>query len=158
MTLAAALVEPAADQSAPMGERTFDAHRMNHMVNHPAVRPHVGGDPAIPLDFSAAIANRYNHFLAGDHGGFACIWTAPDTYEIHTFVLPVGRGQWAASFAMWGRQYLVDQGARHLWTMVHPDAANVRAFTLKAGFRPAGSRVVDLGAGPVPYDIYNWKI
>lgn len=140
-----------------IGARTYDVALMNWLVNHPSIRPHVGGDPAEPLDFTDAIANHDNHFLAGGHGGISAIWTAPGTYEIHTFVLPEGRGAWAAAFAMWGRQYLVEQGASHLWTMVHPDAANVRAFTLKAGFTPAGSRVVDLGAGPVPYDVFDWR-
>lgn len=140
-----------------IGWRTFDVGRMNFFVNHPAVRPHVGGDPAQPLDFTDAIANHENHFLAGEHGGISAIWTAPRTFEIHTFVLPEGRGGWAAAFALWVRQYLVDQGARHLWTLVHPDAANVRAFTLKAGFAPAGSRVLDLGTGPTPYDVYDWS-
>lgn len=147
----------AIDSPEVMGWRTFDVGRMNYIVNHPAIRPHVGGDPAQPLDFSEAIADHDNHFLVGEHGGISAIWTAPGTYEIHTMVLPEGRGGWAASFAMWVRQYLVDQGARHLWTLVHPDAANVRAFTLKAGFTPAGSRAVDLGTGPIPYDIYDWR-
>lgn len=137
--------------------RTFDADRMNYLINHPAIRPFIGGDPDVELDFTGPIANDENVFLDGEHGGFACIWTAPGTYEIHTFVLPEGRGEWALKFAEWGKQFLADLGAKHLWTCVHPDAANVRSFTLKMGFEPAGRHRVDFGQGPVLYDLFDWR-
>lgn len=138
--------------------RTFDVARMNHLVNHPTIRPHVGGDPGQPIDLSEAVADRANVFLDGEHGGFCCSWSAPGVFEVHTFILPEGRGAWAAEFAQTGRDAMADMwGARHLWTMVHPEARNVAAFTLKAGFKPAGTRTRDLGAGPVDYDLYDWR-
>jgi RimJ/RimL family protein N-acetyltransferase len=139
-------------------QRSFDATRVNELVNHPSIRPHIGGDPEAELDLSAAVADRGNIFLLGEHGGFAFIWTAPHTYEVHTFILPEGRGQPALTLALLARSAMADLWeAEHLWTRVHPDAANVRAFTLKAGFKPAGSQTLDLGAGPVTYDLFNWR-
>lgn len=140
-----------------MIERTFDARRINELVNHPAVRPFIGGDIAQPLDLSDAVADPANIFGVGEHGGFAFTWSAPRVYEVHTFILPEGRGRWAADFALTARAWMVENGARLLWTRVHPEAGNVRAFTLKAGFQPAGTHTVDLGAGPVTYELYDWR-
>lgn len=140
-----------------MIERTFDAGRLNELVNHETIRPHVGGDPETYIDLTAAVADQANHFLVGEHGGLACSWSAPKTYEIHTFVLPEGRGPWARDFARAGRDYMEEIGATHLWTRVHPDAAHVRRFTLQAGFEPAGTHTIDLGAGPVAYDLFDWR-
>jgi hypothetical protein len=137
--------------------RTVDAERINFLVNHPAVRPFIGGDPTTKLDLSAAVADTNNVFVEGKHGGFAFTWSAPCVYEVHTFILPEGRGAWAASFAQEARSYMQRLGARHLWTRVHPDAVNVRSFTLKAGFEPAGTHTIDLGAGPVAYDLFDWR-
>lgn len=58
-------------------------------------------------------------------------------------------------FAAWGKQYLFDHGAKHIWTRVHPDARNVKAFTLKMGLEPAGTHTIDLGAGPVAYELFE---
>jgi len=140
-----------------MIERTYDADRLNYLVNHPDIRPFVGGDITQSIDLTSAVANEANIFLNGEHGAFCCSWTAPNTYEVHTLILPAGRGKWAYSFARAGRDEMVRRQALHLWTCVHPEAANVRFFTLRAGFRPAGKYTRDLGAGPVEYDIFNWR-
>ena len=140
-----------------MIEETRDAARLNFLVNHPEIRPFVGGDVNQPIDLSSAIDDNANIFLRGEHGAFCCSWTGPGVYEVHTLILPEGRGKWAYEFAKAGRLHMVELGARHLWTCVHPDAANVRFFTLRAGFRPAGTRIRDLGAGPVAYDIFDWR-
>ena len=137
--------------------RTYDVERLNFLINHPEIRPFVGGDITQPIDLSPAIADPANIFLSGDHGAFCCSWTGPGDYEVHTLVLPEGRGKWAYEFAKAGRAHMVELGAKHLWTCVHPDAANVKFFTLRAGFKPAGKRTRDLGAGPVDYDIFDWR-
>ena len=136
-----------------MLSRTFDADRINYLANHPDIRPHIGGDGASVLDMADAIADHDNVFLNGEHGAFCCMWSAPHCYEIHTLVLPEGRGSWAAQFARLGRDYMAATGAKHLWTMVHPEARNVKAFTLRAGLKPAGIRLTALG----PYDLFDWR-
>ncbi len=140
-----------------MIRRTFDAERVNYLINHPSVRPFVGGDGESFIDLTAAVADKQNIFVDGEHGGFAFTWSAPCVYEVHTFVLPEGRGQWAADAAMTARAFMQNNGGRHLWTRVQPDAANVRKFTLKAGFEPAGQHTIDLGDGPVTYDLFDWR-
>lgn len=137
--------------------RSFDGAFANRLVNHPDIRPFVGGDPEQPLDLQPIVENDWNYFLTGPAGGFLGVWTAPETYEVHTFILPSGRGPKAASLARLAITYMVNEGARHLWTRVARDARNVRMFTLRAGFRPCGEQTLDLGIGPVLYDLFNWR-
>ncbi len=99
-----------------------------------------------------------NVFLLGEHGGFAFCWSAPGSYEVHTFITPEGRGEWAALAAAEGLASIKAHGASHLWTRVDPKAANVRAYTLRAGFGAAGTKVCDLGAGPVEYELYERRL
>lgn len=140
-----------------MMQRSFDAARVNDLVNHPSIRPFVGGDGKSVIDLTAAVADRQNIFLLAKHGGFAFTWSAPRTYEVHTFILPEGRGPAALEAAWTARGWMEEHFADHLWTRVHPDMANVRAFTLKAGFKPAGTHTIDLGTGPVTYDLFDWR-
>lgn len=136
-----------------MLKRTFDAARINYLANHPDIRPHIGGDGASVIDMTDAMADGDNIFLGGEHGAFCCIWSGPNAYEVHTMVLPQGRGAWALAFARLGFAYMAAHGARQIWTMVHPDARNVKAFTLRAGFKPAGIRITGLG----PYNLFDWR-
>jgi hypothetical protein len=46
--------------------------------------------------------------------------------------------------------------ADKLWTRVPVGAFNIRLFTEDAGFSRCGSQTIDLGAGPVHYDLYEW--
>ena len=133
--------------------RTFDAELVNAIVNHPAVRPFVGGDGESELDLTEAVQNKDNIAYANDSGGFLFMWTAPRCYEVHTFILPEGRGRKAYEFAREARDYMEEQGALHLWTRVKPEAENVRRFTLAAGFEPAGVNIVD----GETYDLFDWR-
>jgi len=136
--------------------RSEDGERLNWLANHPEIRPDIGGDGKSFLDLAQHL-NEWNWFVDGEHGGVFCQWTAPETYEIHTFFLPSGRGPWAFEFARKGREYMADNGATHLWTRVHKDARHTRLFTLKAGFKPCGSQILDLGGGPQQYDLFDWR-
>lgn len=136
--------------------RSYDGERLNELVNDPAIRPFVGGDGKSYIDLAAHLSAE-NYYLSGEYGGFFCQWTAPQTYEIHTFVLPEGRGAWAAQFARAGRDFMEGEGASHLWTRVEDGARNVKAFTLRAGFKPCGEQTLDLGGGPVRYELLNWR-
>ena len=139
-----------------MIKRTFDADRVNEIVNAPTIRPYIGGDPEAWIDLSAAVADDQNFFLMGDQGGFSCVWTAPETFEVHTFILPDGRGQWAID-AVKNALGIMKEHAAVLWTRVHPDARHTRIFTLKAGFKPCGRHRADFGAGTVEFDLFNWR-
>lgn len=139
-------------------ERSFATIAINALVNHPEMRPHIGGDPKLPVDLTDAIDNDRNVFLMGEYGGFCLIWCAPFCYEVHTLIRPEGRGKWAIEAAREGIRYMVEQyAARQIWTRVAPEQRNVRAFTLAAGMKPCGQDVFDIGTGPTIYNIYEWR-
>ena len=139
-------------------ERSFATQAINALVNHPEVRPHVGGDPKLAVDLTDVIDNDRNVFLMGAHGGFTYIWTAPGCFEVHTLVRPEGRGSWALDAA---RESIAtmhrDHGATHIWTRVLPELRNVRAFAIAAGLKPCGQGVFDTGTGPLVYNLYEWR-
>ena len=87
-----------------MLERCFDAKVVNLAANHPDVRPYLGPASLGELDFEEAVSEPHNWFLMGEYGGFALAWSAPTVYEVHVFVLPEGRGKWAAK----ARQATID--------------------------------------------------
>lgn len=138
--------------SGSLASRSFDAERMAALANDPSIRPFVGGDGKSYIDLTEAVANRDNHFVAGEHGAFAFSWSAPRVYEVHTFILPEGRGAWAKQFALDARDYM-DRISVMLWTRVPVAAGNIRAFTEKAGFSRSGSQSFE-GHN---YDLYVWE-
>lgn len=75
--------------------RTIDAQQINAILNHPSVRPDVAEPKDGVLDLTAVAANPANIFLAGDHGGFVIFKYDAGIYEVHTAILPQGRGEWA---------------------------------------------------------------
>lgn len=138
--------------------RTFDAKFVNGIVNHPEVRPFVGGDGESFIDLASVLADGKNICLMDEHGGFMATWTAPDTYELHTFILPAGRGRKAYANA---RELLstlkANFGALHIWTRVPHDQENVRRFTIASGLKPCGEQICDFGGGPARYDLFHWR-
>ncbi len=71
--------------------RTDSAAFLNRVVNDPSVRPHVGGGEGV-LDLGPLLDDRRNVALVNDHGGLIYVWREPHTYEVHTMLLPEGRG------------------------------------------------------------------
>lgn len=138
-----------------MIERVFDGELLNVLVNHPAIRPDVGGDGASFIDLGPVVANHENYALLGPHGGFVATWTAPHTYEVHTFILPEGRGRPAYDLAQEFLSVMASEGAEIIWTRVAKTMPHVRRFTLKAGFHPCGEQVCDFGGGPTHYDLFR---
>lgn len=121
------------------------------MVNDPAVRPFVGAPDAGELDLSPIIDREENLFPFGEHGGFAAIWTAPRAREVHTFILPSGRGKWARDAAREGVALMKAAGTALLWTRIPDDQPNVRAYAVGMGMKPTGEVIDTLGK---PYAIY----
>lgn len=115
------------------------------MVNHPAVRPFVGAPDAGDLDLKPLIDRDENLFPFGEYGGFALVWTAPHTREVHTFILPEGRGAWAQHAAAEMIGMAAEAGTETLWTQIDPDQPNVRLYAERAGMRPTGEVLHTLG-------------
>ncbi len=134
--------------------RSFDGERLNFLVNHPEVRPSSGGDGKSWLDLAPYLEDHDNHFLDGDHGGLFFHWQAPDTYEVHIFVLPEGRGAWAYWLADMGLEYMMARGAMHLWARLFDRHAKI--FTRRL-FTYRGEKSFDLGGGPQTYSIFDWR-
>lgn len=75
--------------------RHFNADTLNRVVNHPEVHPWVRGKFKGTLDLTPVLKDSGRHIcLMGEHGG--CLFTMhqPGLYEVHTQVLPEGRGKW----------------------------------------------------------------
>lgn len=70
--------------------REFSAERINSIVNHPEVRPWLGGTGA--LDLTPLVADPRNVLLMGEGGGVLFQWLEPGLYEAHTQFLPEARG------------------------------------------------------------------
>jgi hypothetical protein len=139
-------------------ERHFDALRLNELANHPDIRPTCGGDGKSPLDLTDFVADRKNHAVVWDRGAFMFQWSAPQTYEVHIMVEPEGRGRNAYRMALAGIAYIVAQGAERLWARIAKSAKALRHYTAQAGFVKCGSDILDIGFGPVAYDLYQLKV
>ena len=137
--------------------RSFDAAFFNAVANHPDVRPFIGGKLNETLDVTPILADHGNYALAGQHGGFVYTWCAPGVYEVHTLILPIGRGKWALDAARMSLAMMAGNGAETVWTRVREDMRAVRAFTIAAGMRPRGLKQFDLGGGAGVYAIYDWR-
>lgn len=79
--------------------REFDAKRLNEIVNDPAVYPWVKGNIEGEIDLTSVVADPANVLLMGEHGALLFMQLQPGLFEVHTQILPVGRGQWAVNFA-----------------------------------------------------------
>lgn len=118
------------------------------------MRPFVGFADAGELDISPLIKPE-NMFPFGEHGGFALIWTAPHAAEVHTFILPEGRGRWARVAAANGIEMARDRGFVRLWTKIAHQAPHVRHYAADMGMEPTGECCEE---GGLTYTIYEMGI
>lgn len=72
-----------------------DAEFLNRVVNDPSVFPWISLGLKPPLDLTALLADENNIFLANGFGGFLFIAKPDYIYEVHTQLLPEGRGKLA---------------------------------------------------------------
>jgi hypothetical protein len=138
-----------------MLERSFDTGRINEVVNHPEVRPFVGPVSYGELDVAPVVAKQEDWFLMGDHGGFLLSWSAPKVREIHTFVLPEGRGRWAADARTAMLAYARENGTRTLWTKIDPAHRHTVQFARRGGMQFTEEVINTLGT---PYQIYMMEL
>lgn len=96
-------------------ERHTDARRINEILNDESVRPWVADLAEGTLDISAAVANRANVLLMGEHGGCMFFRLMPGIYEVHTQVLAHGRGRWTRAMTQ----------ACTEWMFVRTDAVEI---------------------------------
>lgn len=139
--------------------RATDATFINEVVNHPAVRPFVHG-PKGPLDLTAVVANPNNIVLTGQHGGIIFTQLLPGLFEIHTQVLPDGRGTWALHMAQQAVEWLFSRtGAVEVFTRVPEGNVGAMALARACGAKPEQRTMQSLGDGnPVAVEIYGGRI
>ena len=135
--------------------RSHDAAQVNAVVNHPDVRPHVGAPDAGDLDVAELIARPEHWFLMGDYGGFMLGWSAPDVREVHTFILPEGRGKWAADARQAMIDYARDHGTQMLWTKIAEGDRHVIRYARQGGMQFTGDVLETFGK---PYRIYRMEL
>ncbi len=76
-------------------ERHLTADRLNEIVNDPSIYPWVRGAYEGKLDFTPLVEDQANVLVMGEHGGIFFVQQIPGLYEVHTQILPSGRGKWA---------------------------------------------------------------
>jgi hypothetical protein len=138
-----------------MLERSYDTAFINKVVNDPAVRPYVGSGVDGDIDTQILVDNPDNWFLMGEHGGFLFAGTAPGVREVHTFVLPSGRGEWAAAARAKAIEYLRGHGTEKLWTKIEPDSKHVIQYALEGGMQKTDEMVESFGT---LYQIYRMEL
>lgn len=119
-----------------MIERTTDAAAVNRILNHPVVRPWIAEMAEGEVDVSATVANPNNVCLLGEFGCFVCLKYDAGIYEVHTAVVPEGRGAWARSFAEHGSRYMFTAtDAVEILTRVPAGHEAAKSLTERMGFR-----------------------
>lgn len=138
-----------------MLDRSYDVERINTVINDPDVRPFVGPVDLGDVDLTPVITQPENWFLMGEHGGFGLIWSAPNVHEIHTFILPSGRGKWAVDAAEAMIDFARKNGDTMLWTKIPPTAKNVGAYARMMGMKTTNMVVSTFGE---PYEVYKMEL
>ena len=146
---------------APLIWREHDARRINAVLNHPVVRPWVADLGAGEIDLTPAVENGNNVLLMGEHGGCFCFCVRPGLYEVHTQVLPAGRGEWALEFVRAGATWMFTHtDAYEIMTRVSHGHFAAKALTLAAGMKYEFTRDEGpsfKGTHP-PCDIYSLRM
>lgn len=138
--------------------RATDARFINDVVNHPSVRPFVHAPPG-PLDLSALVANPNNFVLTGKHGGLVFVETVPGLMEIHSQVLPDGRGPWALQFAQQCVEWLFCRTrATEVFTRVPEGNVGAMALARACGAKPEQRVIQSLSGEPIAVEIYGGRI
>lgn len=119
--------------------RTMSADLLNRVANDAAVRPHIGGEG--PIDLAGSLENAANVALVSEHGGFIFIRDEATRYELHTLLLPEGRGAEVLPAAAEAFRYVFTAtDATEIITKV-PEANKAAALMARrAGFVPLFTR------------------
>lgn len=141
-------------------ERTFDPQRMNAIMNHPAVRPTIADMPEGRIDATEVMRHETTYALIGDHGAVLLHANIPGIYEVHTNILPEGRGGWTLDFLESAKLWMFAQtDCFEVLTRVPRGHLQAKAATLAAGmtleFERPKCRFMDK---EVPVEIYSIDI
>ena len=88
--------------------RTFDAERVNRIINDPAVLPWVSLGTG-SVDASLIVGNPNNFCVFDDTGGFVFVRKDDGVFDVHTQFLPEGRGRHALIAARAAAAYMFER-------------------------------------------------
>jgi RimJ/RimL family protein N-acetyltransferase len=132
-----------------MIRRTFDPAFLNSVINHPEVRPWVGGEGEV--DVTAQLINPSNVALVNEFGGFILIQHTPGSYEVHSQFLPEGRGRSAREAMREGFDYMFTRtNCEQVITQVPDNNRAAAGLARLAGFRELFRRE-NAKRGPTSY-------
>lgn len=135
--------------------RTFDPAFLNGVMNHPEVRPYIGGATEGPIDCAPVVLNEANFALCNEFGGFLCEGYGNGVYEAHSQFLPEGRGEASRRAMMDAIRYLFTRTDAHQILGKFPkDNEAIIKFGTKGGYRPLFERD-DALLGPTIYMAIN---
>ena len=118
----------------PKIERVFEAARANEIINHPAVRPYVADLGSGAIDLAPVATHPDIFILLGEHGVFVLRRLMPGVLEVHTQVLPEGRGEWTDAFIQAGiRWVFTHTEAFEIVTRVPEGHLAAKATTIRSG-------------------------
>lgn len=122
--------------------RTFDATLLNTIANRDDVRFRLGWGSE-KLDLSPIVKNPRNYAFQNDLGGFVCINTFGQTYEVHTIFTPERKGvesvvdlMFRAEFFMFTKTDCVE-----LTSKVPEDNAGAERLANRFGFLNIGTQL-----------------
>lgn len=142
-------------------ERSFDAERLNAIVNHPDIRPDVADASEGALDLTAIVNDKRNVLVSGEYGSVMYRYVLPCLYEAHTQILPEGRGEWAVEFTKATGEYMFTKtNAFELATRIPQTHAGAKALAVQAGFKYEFTRDDNckFRGEDVPVDIYSSRL
>jgi hypothetical protein len=139
-------------------ERARDAVFINRLANDPAVRPYMLAPPG-PIDFSSALSGERVYGIQGEHGAMLFHNVVPQVFEIHTMILPDGRGPWALEFARAAVDWLFCRtAATEVYTRVPEGNVAAMALTRACGAKPEQKVTQNINGMGVPLEIYSGRL
>jgi hypothetical protein len=107
----------------------------NQILNHPAVRPDVADPAEGPIDIAPIVSNPAHLVLGGEYGVTVWLKYYEGCWEVHTAILPEGRGEWAKKFAEASLQHMFTAtDCVEVVTRVPQGHLPARTLTLSCGF------------------------
>lgn len=141
-------------------DRELDAARINAVLNHPAVRPWVAGAEDGVLDATGALRRDSTYLLMGEFGGCMFCALQPGVYEVHTQVLPTGRGDWTRQMTKDAVHWLFTRtDCYEIVTRVPRGHIGAKAATMQVGMKYEFTAEKCLFRGKsVEMDVYGFRI
>lgn len=141
-------------------ERHTTPDALNEVLNHPRVRPWVASGSEV-LNVSAAVANPKNILLMGEHGGCMFFYMQEGVYEVHTQVLPQGRGEWVSALTEACARWIFTRTPCYEVVTRVPEghlAAKVAAIARGMRFEFTRQKECQFRGQLVDVSLYSWRI